>query len=220
MAKGRLIVIEGLDGSGKATQASLLEGELGRRGFMPQKLSFPCYGEDSCALVRMYLAGEFGSRPEDVNCYAGSVFFSVDRYANYKKHWEKQYLEGGLFIADRYTTSNAVFQTSKLPRERWDSYLDWLFDFEYHKMGIPEPDDVIYLDIDPCLSERLVESRYHGDSAKKDIHERDEEYQRRCREAARYCAGRLGWHTIKCDAGGGVRPREEILGEILRALGV
>ena len=218
MSKGKLIVIEGLDGSGKATQSALLCEALAAGGKSVNKLSFPCYDDDSSALVRMYLAGRFGENPDDVNCFAGSVFFSVDRYASYKANWENGYISGGTYIADRYTTSNAVFQTSKLPKEQWDSYLDWLFDFEYHKMGIPEPDLVIYLDVEPEVSEKLVESRYHGDEAKKDIHERDDEYQHRCREAALYCANKLGWHRISCQDGSAMRSKEDIANDVLKAV--
>ena len=139
MSKGKLIVLEGLDGSGKATQAKLLEAHLKEQGFSVREITFPNYESDSSALVKMYLAGQFGQHPDDVNAYAASSFYAVDRYASYKKDWGSFYENGGIIIADRYTTSNAVHQCSKLPPEQWESFLGWLFDFEFHLLGLPAP---------------------------------------------------------------------------------
>ena len=213
--KGQLIVIEGLDGSGKATQAGLLLEALGRQGKPVRKVSFPNYASDSSAPIRMYLAGEFGKDPNSVNAYAASTFFAVDRYASFKKDWAEFYENGGIVIADRYTTSNAVHQCSKLPREQWDGYLAWLFDFEYRLMGIPAPDRVIYLQVDPAVSQRLMTGRYQGDESKKDIHESTLSYLDRSREAAEYCAAHLGWKTVHCVREGALRPMEDISREIL-----
>ena len=149
MSKGTLIVIEGLDGSGKATQAKLLFESLCQQGKDVRQVSFPDYDSDSSALVKMYLAGDFGSDPGDVNAYAASTFFAVDRYASFKKNWRAFYEAGGIVIADRYTTSNAVHQCSKLPEEEWDGFLRWLFTFEYELLGIPAPDAV-----DPAAAEK------------------------------------------------------------------
>ncbi len=195
---GKLIIMEGLDGSGKGTQAELLARRLTEQGRTLRKITFPDYASDSSALVRMYLAGKFGDKPDDVNPYAASSFYSVDRYASYKMNWGGFYQDGGLVISDRYTTSNAVHQCAKLPPEQWDAFLDWLFDFEYHKIGIPEPDRVIYLAVDPEVSQRLMTARYHGDESKKDIQEKDTEYMARARVAAEYCAKTLGWRRIEC----------------------
>ncbi len=195
---GKLIIMEGLDGSGKGTQADLLARRLTEQGRTLKKITFPDYASDSSALVRMYLAGKFGDKPDDVNAYAASSFYSVDRYASYKMNWGGFYRDGGLVISDRYTTSNAVHQCAKLPPEQWDAFLDWLFDFEYHKIGIPEPDRVIYLAVDPEVSQRLMTARYHGDESKKDIQEKDTEYMARARAAAEYCAKTLGWRRIEC----------------------
>ena len=149
MNKGKLIVLEGLDGSGKATQAKLLAAHLKEQGFSVREITFPNYESDSSALVKMYLAGQFGQHPDDVNAYAASSFYAVDRYASYKKDWGSFYENGGIIIADRYTTSNAVHQCSKLPPEQWESFLGWLFDFEFHLLGLPAPDEVIYLQVRP-----------------------------------------------------------------------
>ena len=145
--KGTLIVLEGLDGSGKATQAKLLAQHLKEAGKNVQEITFPDYASDSSALVKMYLAGQFGDKPDDVNAYAASTFYSVDRYASYKQDWGAFYEAGGLVIADRYTTSNAVHQASKLPEEERSAFLNWLFELEYGKLGLPKPDLVVYLEM-------------------------------------------------------------------------
>ena len=142
---GKLIVIEGTDGSGKSTQFKKLTERVTAEGIEFQKLVFPQYAEPSSALIRMYLGGEFGTKPTDVNAYAASAFYAVDRYASYKEVWGEFYESGGTVVSGRYTTSNAIHQTSKLPREQWEDFLNWLYDFEYNKLGLPEPDLVIFL---------------------------------------------------------------------------
>jgi len=215
---GKLLIIEGLDGSGKATQAERLARALSGMGRDVRKVSFPNYESDSSALVRMYLSGAFGGDPGDVNAYAASVFFAVDRYAGFKADWGDFYRAGGIVIADRYTTSNAVHQCSKLPRDEWDGYLEWLFDFEYRLMGIPAPNGVVYLRMDPAVSQELMSKRYHGDESKKDIHERNLDYLRRSALAAEYCADRLGWMAVDCTAGGAMRTVEDIHAELMQRL--
>jgi len=215
---GRLIVIEGLDGCGKATQAALLAKRLAGEGRQVRALSFPRYDDESSALVRMYLRGEFGDRPDDVNCYAASMFYAADRFASFKNDWQAQYRTGTLLVCDRYTTSNAVYQMAKLPKEQWDGFCDWLFDFEYVKLEIPAPDDVVYLDMDPAVSEKLLAGRYEGDESKKDIHERDRDFQNRCRAAALWCAAREGWSVIRCDENGSPKPAGSIADEIYNAI--
>lgn len=215
---GQLIVIEGLDGSGKGTQAQRLYETLLAQGRKVRKISFPDYASDSSALIKMYLAGEFGTDPSAVNAYAASSFFAVDRFASFKKDWGKFYEEGGIVISDRYTTSNAVHQCSKLPQEQWDTFLQWLFDFEYRLMGIPAPDKVIYLQVDPAMSQKLMTGRYQGDESKKDIHEKDRAYLDRSRLAAEYCAEKLLWQTVHCVKDGTMRTIEEIGREILERI--
>lgn len=213
--RGRLLVIDGLDGSGKATQARLLAQHLTAQGRQVRQISFPNYTSDSSALVRMYLAGQFGDKPDDVNAYAASSFFAVDRYASYKTDWGTFYQDGGIVIADRYTTSNGAHQCSKLPPEAWDAYLDWLFTYEYKLLGLPAPDAVIYLRVDPAVSQQLMTSRYHGDESKKDIQERDLEYLERSRRVAEYCAQKLGWQTVECTEAGRMRTVEDIGRQVL-----
>ena len=195
---GKLIIFEGLDGSGKGTQTDLLCQALRAKGEEPMQITFPDYESDSSALVKMYLSGQFGQKPDDVNAYASSTFYAVDRYASYKTRWGDFYRRGGLVVSDRYTTSNAVHQCSKLPPMHWDGFLEWLFDFEYKKMGIPAPDAVVYLSVEVEVSQRLIAERYHGDTNKMDIQEKDVEYLARSRAAAEYCARKLGWERIVC----------------------
>lgn len=218
MDMGKLIVIEGLDGSGKATQAQLLAENLEARGLPVRKISFPDYASDSSALVKMYLSGQFGKDPSDVNAYAASTFYAVDRFASFKRDWGNFYAGGGIVVADRYTTSNAVHQCSKLPEAQWDAFLGWLFDFEYRLMGIPVPDLVVYLSVDPGVSQQLMTGRYHGDESRKDIHEGNLSYLRHSRLAAEYCSSHLDWRKIDCCSGGRMRSVEEIQGDILALL--
>ncbi len=213
---GRLITIEGLDGSGKATQTELLCGELSRRGLQPLHISFPDYEAESSAPVRMYLNGDFGKNPEDVNAYAASSFFAVDRYASYVRRWRDDYRNGALIVADRYTTSNLIYQLPKLPHGEWDAFSDWLLDFEYGKLGLPAPDLTVYLKVDPEVSQMLLDRRYHGDLQKRDIHESNTAFQEACRESAGYAADRLNWRTVDCIRNGELRPASEIGDEILK----
>ena len=213
---GKLIVIEGLDGSGKNTQAQKLLELLESRGEKVMKVSFPNYDSDSSALIKMYLAGEFGKKADSVNPYAASSFYAVDRYASYKTFWGSFYEEGGIVIADRYTTSNAIHQCSKLPESKWNDFLEWLFEYEYRYLGIPEPDSIIYLRVDPDVSQELMRKRYDNDENKKDIHERDVEYLKRSAKAAEYCAKQLGWDIISCTKDGEIRPIDDISAEIAK----
>ena len=215
MSKGTLIAIEGLDGSGKATQAGLLARALKDAGRDVMEISFPDYASDSSALVRMYLAGQFGQKADDVNAYAASSFFAVDRFASYKMRWGSFYQNGGIVIADRYTTSNAVHQCSKLPPEEWNAFLDWLFEYEFQLLGLPAPDKVIYLRVDPAVSQQLMTGRYHGDEGKKDVHEKDLEYLGRSRRAAEFCASKLGWEIVDCAYSGQMRSVEDIHRELI-----
>ena len=213
--KGRIIVLEGLDGSGKSTQLELLRERL--TGDVVY-VKFPDYASDSSALVKMYLAGDFGTQPGDVNAYAASAFYAVDRYASFKTDWSKAYLNGATVICDRYTTSNAVHQASKLNADERDNYLDWLYKFEFEQLGIPKPDAVVFLDMPIDVSQRLMSSRYNGDEGKKDIHERDTAYLEHCREAALYAADRLGWSVVHCSENGEVRTRQAIADEVYAAV--
>ena len=208
--KGKLIVIEGLDGSGKATQAKRLAAALQQHGKRVREISFPNYDSDSSTLVKMYLSGAFGTQPGDVNAYTASSFYAVDRYAGMKQDWGAFYDSGGILIADRYTTSNAVHQCCKLPGAQWDAYLDWLFDYEYRLLGLPTPDLVVYLRLGIETSQRLMSERYHGDEKKKDIHESNLSYLEQAHLAADYCASKYNWKTVECAERGSLRCIDEI----------
>jgi len=215
---GKLIVFEGVDGSGKSTQYRRLCERLRSSGREFRSLVFPQYEEPSSALIRMYLAGEFGARPSDVNAYAASTFFAVDRYASYKKDWGAYYENGGLIVTDRYTTSNAVHQASKLSEEERKSFLRWLFDFEYGKLGLPEPDLVLFCDVDLSVSVEHLRRREAETNTHADIHERDEGYLAASIGAAREAAELCAWHRIDCGVSGVLRSVEEIGAEVDRAV--
>lgn len=213
---GKLIVIEGTDGSGKSTQFRLLTDRLESEQVKFQKLVFPQYSEPSSALIRMYLGGEFGKSPSDVNAYAASAFYSVDRYASYRKVWGKWYEEGGLVVSDRYTTSNAVHQTSKEPENKREDFLNWLYDFEYDKLGLPRPDLVIYLDVPTDFTEKMLRHRETETHTQADIHEQDTQYLATCRRMGRAAAAHYGWTVIRCVRDGAMRSIEDIHEEIYR----
>lgn len=213
-----LVVLEGLDGSGKGTQAKLLAEALVCRGVPLRPVTFPDYSSPSSSLVKMYLNGEFGAQPEDVNAYAASAFYAVDRFASFRKGWGGDYRQGKLILCDRYATSNMVYQMGKLPRAEWDGYLAWVEDFEYQKLGIPRPDLVLYLDMPIGVSQKLLLRRYQGDSGKKDIHESHLAFLRSCGECARYAGKRLGWKVVPCAKGGEPLPVEEIHRAVLAAV--
>ena len=212
---GKIMVIDGLDGCGKSTQLQMLDNALNERGIQYRQISFPDYAQPSSALVKMYLGGELGGSPAAVNAYAASSFYAVDRYASYKCFWQKDYEAGIPIVAARYTTSNAIHQMTKCPESQWDTFLDWLEDYEYNLLGLPRPDKVLFLDMPPEVSQKLLEKRYDGDAEKKDIHERDKEYLLNCRRAAFYVAEKWGWTIIPCSCSGEPLSPEEINRTIL-----
>jgi len=215
----KLIVIDGLDGSGKTTQSQLLFSHMEQNSPNGAKLiSFPDYENPSSQLVKMYLAGDFGKDAQQVSAYAASSFYAVDRYASYRLYWEEEYLSGKNILATRYATSNMIHQMGKLPREEWDAFLDWVKDYEYKKLGLPAPDQVIFLDMDLEISAKLLTGRYHGDESKKDIHEANRQYLMNCRESALYAARREGWTVIRCDDGENVLPLSVIAQKITESL--
>ena len=211
---GKLIVLEGTDGSGKSTQFKLLAQRLETQGTIFKHAIFPRYSEPSSALIRMYLDGEFGSNPSDVNSYAASAFYAVDRYASYKQDWGNWYREGGLVLCDRYTTSNAVHQASKEPPEKREAFLHWLYEFEYDQLALPKPDLIIYLDVPTDFTERLMRSREEKTGTQADIHEKDMDYLVTCRNAGRDAAAYYGWTVIDCVKDGVMRSIEDIHEEI------
>ena len=211
---GKLIVFEGTDGSGKSTQFELLAKRLEAEQIGFQRLRFPQYEEPSSALIRMYLGGAFGDDPEAVNAYAASTFYAVDRYASYQCVWKDYYQGGGLVVSDRYTTSNAVHQGSKVPEGERAEFFRWLYDLEYDRMGLPRPDLVVLLDMPVELSEQLMRKREQSTGTHADIHERDEDYLKKCRDVALHAAKYYGWRTVSCAKDGVIRSVEDIHEEV------
>lgn len=215
-----LIAIDGLDGSGKETQSKQLAKYLTEKGKKVRLLSFPTYDGRGSAFVDMYLKGELGKNPEDTNAYAASVFFAMDRYYSFRTDWSKDYYDEDTYIiANRYTSANAVHQLSKLPKEKWDSFLQWLWDFEFSKIGLPAPDRVIYLEMKPQVSMSLINSRSEQTGRQKDIHEADDSHLINSYSAALYSSEKLGWDIIHCcDGEGNLRSIKDIFSDIVNTL--
>ena len=218
MAQGKLIVLEGIDGSGKSTQFKRLCARLEAENVPFHRVIFPRYGEPSSALLTMYLNGVFGKNPRDVNAYAASTFYGVDRFASFRMDWGEYYKGGGLILSDRYTTSNAVHQGAKVPEPELGAFLDWLYDFEFRILELPRPDLVLYMDIDLASAERQMRARESETRTAADIHEADLDYLRRCLWAGGAAADRFGWRRIPCVEGGKMRPVEDIHGDVFRVV--
>ncbi len=214
MAKGKLIVLEGIDGSGKSSQYSRLCARMKSDGTVYNHIVFPRYDKPSCALVNMYLSGKFGASPNDVNAYTASTFYAVDRFASYREDWGSVYENGGIILSDRYTSSNAVHQGSKLSENELPAFFAWLADLEYDKMGLPKPDLVIYLDVDIETSLSRMKRRQDATSTKADIHERDIGYLKRCLRTADYAADYFGWTRVIQTENGVERSLDDINDEI------
>ena len=223
MSKGKLIVLEGIDGSGKSSQYRRLCARMENDKIAYNHIVFPRYDKDSSALIRAYLSGEFGSNPGDVNAYTASAFYAVDRFASYKDDWGEIYENGGIILSDRYTTSNAVHQGSKLPDDELPDFFAWLSDLEYTKMGLPKPDLVIYLDVDLPTSLARMKHRQDSTNTKADIHEKDTQYLARCLHTAEKAAEYYGWKRINFQKDGAERDidekNQEIFSLILDTLG-
>lgn len=213
-----IIVLEGLDGSGKSTQFSKLAEYFASSGVKIKPISFPDYNNPSSALVKMYLDGDIAKSAEEVNAYAASSFYAVDRYVSYKQFWEKDYEEGSLILAARYVTSNCIYQMTKLPENKWEGFLQWLTDYEYCKLGLPKPETVIFLDMPVEISQRLMSDRYGGDESKKDIHEANINYLYECRKAALFTAEKQGWKIVECSRGDTPKGIDEIFEELLKLI--
>ena len=216
------LAIDGLDGSGKETQSKQLAKYLTEKGKKVRMLSFPTYDGKGSAFVDMYLKGELGKNAGDTNAYAASVFFAMDRYYSFRTDWSKDYMDDDTYIiANRYTSANAVHQLSKLPRDEWDGFLEWLWDFEFKKIGLPAPDRVIYLEMKPEVSISLINSRSEQTGREKDIHETDKNHLVNSYSAALYSSQKLGWDIIHCcNAEGELRSIKDIFSDIVKTLNV
>ena len=218
MGQGKLIVLEGIDGSGKSTQFRRLCSRLEAGGVNFHHVIFPRYTEASSSLLKMYLGGEFGKNPQDVNAYTASTFFAVDRFASLRMDWGDLYKSGSLILSDRYTTSNAVHQGAKVPPGELDAFLDWLYDFEFRILELPRPDLVLYMDIDLNTAMRQMRVRERDTNTSGDIHETDADYLSRCLAAASLAASRFGWYRVPCVENGSIRTVEAIHEDVFRAV--
>lgn len=216
MNKGKIIVLEGLDGCGKSTQLEMTAQFLAQTGVDFRAVSFPDYASDSGRIVSRYLAGEIPCEGER-GAYAASSFYAVDRYISFVTDWKKDYDRGSVILSGRYTTSNAIYQMTKIRADEREDYLRWLWEYEYNKLGLPAPELVIFLDMPVEFSQQLLAKRYEGDESKKDIHERSAAFQLACKECADFTAARCGWKRVECVSGDRLRPAEDIQSEI-RAL--
>ncbi len=216
---GKLIIIEGSDGSGKQTQAERLYSRLKAEDYRVQKVDYPDYQSESSALIRMYLGGQFGNDPDAVNAYAASAFYAVDRYASYKRKWQEFYYNGGIVIADRYTTSNMVYQAVKLvSQQEKESFLQWLWDLEFNKFALPVPDAVYFLDMPPAYFRRLIDERAGKTAGKQDIHECNQDYLVNCYNSYHNIAAKYGWHKINCVNGELLKSIDEIHAEVYKSV--
>ena len=194
----KLIVIEGLDGGGKTTQLELLKKDYPDFRF----ITFPNYDSPSGQIISNYLKGAYRDDNPSVSAYTASCFYAVDRYTSFKTDWEKDYLSGKTIISARYVSSNAIYQMTKLPADEWEGYMNWLFDTEYNKFGIPKPSATIFLDMPPEVSRQLLLKRNNGDAGKLDIHEGNLQFMNDCRKAALYVAEKEKWEIISCAENG------------------
>lgn len=216
--KGKLIVIDGLDGSGKTTQLQKVYDTMKTLDERVIMISYPDYANESSALIKLYLNGDLAKNPQEINAYAASSFYAVDRFASFKQFWESYYNDGYTIIAGRYVSSNAIHQMVKLPQVEWDSYLKWLDDYEYTKLCLPRPDKIIFLNLPTKIATQLIELRYNGDQSKKDIHEMDLNYQLKCQASARYAAEVQSWFIVECSKDNAILPVEAITKQILHAI--
>jgi len=215
---GNLIVFEGIDGSGKSTQFDLMCRRLTDENRQFKRLVFPRYNEPSSALIRMYLAGDFGNSPDSVNAYAASSFYAVDRYASFVQDWREYYEGGGLILTDRYTTSNALHQGAKIPAEQREHYFKWLYEYEFDLIGLPAPNLVIYMDIDAEFAAKRLKRRQTETGTNADIHESDIHYLKSCAESGNYAASQFGWHKIPCLVNEAERDQHDIHTDIYNIL--
>lgn len=218
---GKIFVIDGTDGSGKQTQFEKLKQAFERDKIEYKTVSFPNYDSPSSALVKMYLSGEFGENAKNVNPYVASTFFAVDRFATFKKDYEEYYNNGGIILADRYTTANMVHQAGKIQnQEEREKFLDWLWDFEFNLFGLPVPEEVFFLNMPPDVSLQLMKERENKFShqMQKDIHERDKNHIVDSYNAACSLVDKYNWYEVKCIKNNTLRTIDDIHEEIYKEI--
>ncbi len=222
MKKGHFVVIEGTDGSGKATQAKMLRRKLQMMDFPHQVIGFPRYsGNPYGKLVGKYLNGDFGDLGADVGTYLVSLAYAGDRFL--AKPQIQQWLhEGNLVIADRYVPSNKAYMSAKLPKEMRQNFIDWLDDLEYNINGIPREELVIFLFMPPKQSIKLVAKKEKREYLKEkgaDIHENNIKYQQEAADVYLDMARQdLNWVMINCLKKDQVKTPQEVHKEIVQTL--
>lgn len=211
MEKGRLIVVEGAcDGIGKTTQYKMLKNRLTKDGESITSHHFPSYGTYHGAPVEKYLQGEFGG-PSELSPYFVNSLYAVDRGVTWYKDLKKLYEQGNMILLDRYTTSSLIYQSALIEDlDEKKRFIDYVTDFEYHKIGIKEPDNVIFLHASFDLVTEIRNARMQNDGIINDIHERDLLFMRKVYNSAMFIADYLSWDKIKCDDGNKMRDIDDI----------
>ena len=218
---GKLFVIDGTDGSGKQTQLAKLTERLKEEGVNFKVVSFPNYEHQSSSLVKMYLSGEFGENAQEVSPYIASTFYAADRYATFQTGYKKFYEDGGIILADRYTTASMVHQSGKIKnKEEREKFLDWLCDFEFNLYGLPVPTKAFFLNMPTNYAVKLMEKRENKftHDAKKDIHERDPQHLLDAYNAACELVQKYDWHEVKCVKDDKIRSIDDIHEEIYQEI--
>jgi len=215
---GKLIVFEGIDGSGKSTQFEMMCERLLSENRQFKRLVFPRYNEPSSALIKMYLSGDFGTKPDSVNAYAASSFYAVDRYASFAQDWREYYENGGLILTDRYTTSNALHQGAKVAADQREHFFKWLYDYEFNLIGLPAPDLVIYMNIEVEIAEMRLRRRETETATNADIHESDMVYLSNSVKSGKQAAALYGWHKVDCVRDGVERDKADLHKEIFESV--
>lgn len=212
MPKGKLIVIDGTDGSGKATQTKLLANRLEKAGYKVRIEDFPQYGQKSAGPVEDYLVGIYG-KADELGAYVPSVFYAVDRFAA-SERIRKHLKQGFIVISNRYVTANMAHQGGKIknPKHR-EKYFKWITDLEYVFFKIPKPDLNVILHLPPEVSLKLVRKRgpqYYIGSKKRDVHERDIYHLRAAEKIYLSIAKRFKYKVVEGFVDGKLESPDEI----------
>ena len=209
--KGKLIVVEGAcDGIGKSTQYQLLKDHLQEDGYEVVSHHFPSYDTVQGRPVEKYLKGDFG-KPSELSPYFVNTLYAVDRAITWKESLEKEYNDGKIILLDRYTTSSIIYQSSVIEDiEERKKFIDYICDYEYSKLGIPEPDSVVFLHAPFDMVTKMRNARKANEGLVNDIHERDIEFMKKVYKNAMFISEYLGWDKIDCVNGNSMDSIENI----------